>query len=114
MPPYIAGRPDRIRQASPLLLAKKRRCDRAYGLFLRSRPAILCNEMPSHSPKKGAKVVVAGVRRGFGLELDPLYCDVSLRHLQSVCGLQAVLEATGQRFEEVAAQRQEEPAPAAA
>ena len=58
--------------------------------------------------KKDAKVVVAGVRRGFGLELDPLYCDVSLRRLQSVCGLQAALEATGQRFEELAAQRQEE------
>ena len=53
------------------------------------------------------------VRRGFGIELDPLYCDVSLRRLQSVCGLQAVLESTGQRFEEVAAQRQEDPAPAA-
>jgi len=47
-------------------------------------------------------------RCGFGTELDPLYCDVSLRRLQSVCGLQAVLESTGQRFEEVAAQRQEE------
>jgi len=42
-------------------------------------------------------------RSGFGIELDPLYCDVSLRRLQSVCGLQAVLESTGQRFEEVAA-----------
>jgi hypothetical protein len=49
-------------------------------------------------------------RRGFGIELDPLYCDVSLRRLQSVSGLQAVLESTGQGFEEVAAQRQEEPA----
>ena len=47
-------------------------------------------------------------RCGFGIELDPLYCDVSLRRLHSVCGLQAVLETTGQRFEELAAQRQEE------
>jgi len=47
-------------------------------------------------------------RCGFGIEIDPLYCDVSLRRLHSVCGLQAVLEATGQRFEELAAQRQEE------
>jgi len=95
-------------------------------LFLRSRPVPFCafyrpgekiNPLQRNAvafAKKDAKVVVAGVRRGFGLELDPLYCDVSLRHLQSVCGLQAVLEATGQRFEEVAAQRQEEPAPAAA
>jgi hypothetical protein len=45
---------------------------------------------------------------GFGIELDPLYCDVTLRRLRSVCGVQAVLEATGQSFEELAAQRQEE------
>jgi DNA modification methylase len=53
-------------------------------------------------------------RCGFGIELDPLYCDVSLRRLQSVCGLQAVLESTGQRFEEVAVQRQQELAAAEA
>jgi DNA modification methylase len=47
-------------------------------------------------------------RRGFGVELDPLYCDVILRRLRSVCRLQAVLQATSQNFEEVAAQRQEE------
>jgi len=50
-------------------------------------------------------------RRGFGVELDPLYCDVILRRLHSVCGLQAVLQATGQKFEDVAAQRQEAPGP---
>jgi DNA methylase len=46
-------------------------------------------------------------RCGFGIELDPLYCDVTLRRLRSVCGLQAVLEATGQSFEELALQPQE-------
>lgn len=50
-------------------------------------------------------------RCGFGIELDPLYCDVILRRLRSVCGLEAVLEATGQTFEELAARGQEELAP---
>jgi DNA modification methylase len=50
-------------------------------------------------------------RCGFAVELDPLYCDVSLRRLRSVCGLQAVLQATGQEFEDVAANRQEALAP---
>jgi DNA modification methylase len=50
-------------------------------------------------------------RCGFGIELDPLYCDVILRRLRSVCGLQAILEATGQSFEELTAQRQEDLAP---
>jgi DNA modification methylase len=50
-------------------------------------------------------------RCGFAIEFDPLYCDVSLRRLRSVCGLQAVLQATGQKFEDVTAQRQEVLAP---
>ena len=49
-------------------------------------------------------------RYGFGIELDPLYCDVTLRRLRSVCGLEAVLDATGQSFEELTKQRLEEPA----
>jgi hypothetical protein len=44
-------------------------------------------------------------RRGYGIEIDPAYCDVTIRRLRAVCGLEAVLEATGQRFEEVEAER---------
>ena len=40
-------------------------------------------------------------RRGYGIEIDPLYCDVIIRRMQKLFGLQATLEATGQPFEEV-------------
>jgi DNA modification methylase len=32
-------------------------------------------------------------RRGYGIEIDPAYCDVTVRRLHAVCGLGAVLEA---------------------
>jgi DNA modification methylase len=44
-------------------------------------------------------------RRGYGIEIDPQYCDVTLRRLRAVCGLQAVLGATGETFEEIASRR---------
>jgi hypothetical protein len=44
-------------------------------------------------------------RRGYGIEIDPAYCDVTIRRLRAVCGLDAVLEATGQRYAEVEAER---------
>jgi DNA modification methylase len=44
-------------------------------------------------------------RRGYGIEIDPAYCDVTIRRLRSVCGLEAILEATGRRFGEVEAER---------
>lgn len=44
-------------------------------------------------------------RRGYGLEIDPHYCDVILRRLQGVCGLDATLAATGQTFAQVQAER---------
>jgi DNA modification methylase len=37
-------------------------------------------------------------RRGYGIEIDPLYCDVTIRRLRSVCGIRAVLTATEQNF----------------
>lgn len=47
-------------------------------------------------------------RRGAAIEIDPAYCDVIVRRLAKVCGLAAVLEATGQSFDEVAAARRVE------
>jgi DNA modification methylase len=44
-------------------------------------------------------------RRGCGIEIDPQYCDVTIRRLRAVCGLQAVLEATGEPFDEIASGR---------
>jgi DNA modification methylase len=44
-------------------------------------------------------------RIGYGIEIDPLYCDVALRRLHAVCGLSAILEATGEPSEAVAIRR---------
>ena len=40
-------------------------------------------------------------RRGYGLEIDPLYVDVAIRRWQSFTGRDALLDATGQAFDEV-------------
>jgi 16S rRNA G966 N2-methylase RsmD len=44
-------------------------------------------------------------RRGYGIELDPTYCDVILRRFEAAHGMTAQLEATGQSFDEVAERR---------
>ena len=44
-------------------------------------------------------------RRGYGIELDPHYCDVIIRRLTKVAKLDAVLVGTGQTFEAVASER---------
>lgn len=44
-------------------------------------------------------------RRGYGLEIDPLYVDVAVRRWQAYTGRDAVLNGTGETFEEVAAVR---------
>ena len=44
-------------------------------------------------------------RRGYGIEIDPAYCDVTIRRLHAVCGLDAVLDATGKPFTEIEALR---------
>jgi len=41
-------------------------------------------------------------RRGYGIEIDPLYCDVIVRRMRKLCGLQAILEASGETFDEIA------------
>jgi len=46
-------------------------------------------------------------RRAYGIELDPRYVDVAVRRWQSFTGKDATLEATGQTFAEVEAERNE-------
>ncbi|MCP3409917.1 DNA methyltransferase [Bradyrhizobium sp. CCGB01] len=44
-------------------------------------------------------------RKAYGLEIDPLYVDAAIRRWQDVTRRDAVLVATGQTFDEVAAER---------
>lgn len=44
-------------------------------------------------------------RGAYGLEIDPLYVDAALRRWQDVTRRDAILVATGQTFDEVAAER---------
>jgi DNA modification methylase len=44
-------------------------------------------------------------RRAFGLEIDPLYVDVAIKRWQDLTKRDAILKATGQTFDEVAAER---------
>ena len=44
-------------------------------------------------------------RRAYGLELDPLYVDVAVRRWQAYTGRDAVLNGTGETFDEVTAVR---------
>lgn len=60
----------------------------------------------------GSTVIAAhGIgRRCFGIELDARYVDVVLKRCQSVYGLSAVLESTGETVDVVARRRQQEAA----
>jgi len=51
-------------------------------------------------------------RRGYGIEIDPVYCDLIVRRLQELTKCKAVLVGDGRTFEEIAADRAL-PAPAA-
>jgi DNA modification methylase len=44
-------------------------------------------------------------RRGYGMEIDPLYVDAAIRRWQDFTKRDAILKATGQTFDEVAATR---------
>lgn len=44
-------------------------------------------------------------RRGFGIEIDPIYCDTIIARMKALFGLEAVLETTEQSFAEVQAER---------
>jgi DNA modification methylase len=44
-------------------------------------------------------------RRGYGLEIDPLYVDAAIRRWQDFTKRDAILKATGQTFDEVGAAR---------
>jgi DNA modification methylase len=44
-------------------------------------------------------------RRAYGLEIDPLYVDVAVRRWQAYTKRDALLQSTGQTFDEVAAVR---------
>ena len=46
-------------------------------------------------------------RRGYGIEIDPPYCDVIIRRLRTVCRLEATLESAGTSFQEIEAERSE-------
>ena len=50
-------------------------------------------------------------RIGYGIEIDPHYCDVILHRMRDVCGLEAVLEATGQAFTDLKADRVQQAVP---
>jgi DNA modification methylase len=49
-------------------------------------------------------------RRVYGMEIDPRYIDVAVRRWQRFTGRDAVLEATGETFDEVMAARSSDPA----
>ena len=42
-------------------------------------------------------------RRGYGVEIDPLFVDVAVRRWQSYTKKDAVLESTGQTFDDIQA-----------
>jgi DNA modification methylase len=50
-------------------------------------------------------------RRGYGIEIDPHYCDLIVRRLQEATKCKATLVGDGRRFDEIAAERAERAEP---
>jgi DNA modification methylase len=44
-------------------------------------------------------------RRVYGIELDPLYCDVAVRRWQTFTGRDAILQPNGKTFDEIQSER---------
>ena len=68
-----------------------RRGDIVFDLFVGSGTTILAAERVG--------------RRGYGLELNPLFIDAAIRRWQNFARCDAILNTTGQTFDEVAADR---------
>ncbi len=80
-----------VRLVADALLDCSRRGDIVLDPFIGSGTTILAAERVG--------------RRGYGLEIDPLYVDATIRRWQNFTKRDAVLRATGQTFEEVTAVR---------
>jgi DNA modification methylase len=92
--------------------------DAALALHPTVKPVALVRDAILDASKRGGIVLDAFAgsgttlvaaekagRRGYGIELDPTYCDVIVQRVEAVSGHEAILEATGERFAEIARQR---------
>ena len=64
-----------------------------------------------YEPFSGSGSTLMGAERTgrtcYGMEIDPTYCDVIVARWQDFTGKSAILEATGQEFNEVRRERTE-------
>jgi DNA modification methylase len=64
---------------------------------------------PVYDPVLGSgTTLIAGETEGrpvYGMELDPVYCDVIVKRWQEFTGQEATLEGDGRTFSEVAGER---------
>lgn len=76
----------------------------ARAIKYSSRPGENVLDLFGGSGSTGAACEQTG-RKGFLMEIDPLYCDVIVERMQRATSKDAVLEATGQTFAAVRAER---------